>query len=381
MGVSVEGLEELLASGKINADTDVTEIAELLAGGGASKSAKDAGATDETVDDDDAEADKAAKAKADADAAAKAAADAAAAAAADVKPGGDKSSAPAQQVEPEGPIATESGNGTIPYAVLKGTRERLAEAQENLRRNKAESEERISTLEQQLAARTAPTRATADSVQDVADRAGITDAAGNKVDVTKIDVTSLRGEFPDAVVNIIESLQQALVAHETTISTLQKREQGRVQQEQLSEEELLQKDIDAVPQLAIWAADKDPKMFDRAVRFDNALLADPEWKGKPRVERYAEVVRLIGGETPKPAASTTTTAKPTQTPAQVRTVSAELQRAAARAAPTSLSDLPAGSPAAQSETEAIEGMDALAIAAKMQDMTPAQQEAFLARFA
>jgi hypothetical protein len=53
--------------------------------------------------------------------------------------------------------------------------------------------------------------------------------------------------------------------------------------------------------------------------------------------------------------------------------------AAGKATPVSHSDLPSGSPPAQSEIETLEGMGPVQIAEKMRNMTPDQADAFLSR--
>lgn len=383
--VGLDDLEALISSGKIPADADVTEIAALLAGH-APAADKAAGEGDA---DDDAGADGKGDAKAVDD---KAKADAAAAT--DDKKGGSDTSGAAQNPELEGPIVSDTGR-TIPFGVLRGTREQLRIAQDSLRRSEEERQQeagRNAQLTAEIAtlrAGTAAARATAADVQEVADQAGVVDRRGNKVDVTKIDVAALRGEFPEAVVTIIEQLQSALVAQDGTIRELRTRDAHRVHQEELSDEQKLQADIDAVPFLATIQADEKPHRWAQAIALDKSLQADPDFKDKSRQERFEEIARLMDPEYEDPAAAATgkesaaaAEKKPAATSAQVREkVQGALQRAAARAAPTSLTDLPAGSAAAQSEAESVEALDPTELAVKMQSMTPAQMDAYLARHA
>lgn len=396
MGAKAEGVDDLnvlLESGQIPEDADVTEIAALLAGQSTNTKAPPSEEEDEEVSTAatsgvDPAKDKGAEVPAD-----KAAKNDTPPESTDGKQSGDTSSDTAQDDELKGPIANKSGTGTIPFGVLQGTRERLAQAEENLRKSEEErqaAQQRADDLERQLAkARTAPTAKTTQQVQEVADQAGITDAQGRPIDVTKIDVEALRGEFPQPILDMLETFQKALIGQQTTIQQLRARDQQRVAKESLTEEEQLQADIDAVPKLALWAADKDPAMFNRAVALDNALLTEAKWQNATRLERYQEVARILGGEDepappePKPNNASTTTAKNNApAPAQVKQkVSAALQKAAARAAPISHSDLPAGAPAAQSEVESLESLDVLDIAAKMESMTPQQQADFLNKFA
>jgi hypothetical protein len=270
--------------------------------------------------------------------------------------------------------------------VLQGTRERLAQAEENLRKSEEErqaAKQRADDLERQLSeARTTPTAKTTQQVQAVADQAGITDAQGRPIDVTKIDIASLRGEFPKPIVDMLETFQKALIGQQSTIQQLRTDSSRRAAKESLTEEEQIQADIDSVPALAQWAADADPAMFNRAVALDSALLGETKWQSATRLERYQEVARILGGEQKPAPAKETPAPNSSQQPAQVtQKVSDALQRAVARSAPISHSDLPAGAPAAQSEHESLESMDVLDIASKMQNMTPEQQQAFIDRFA
>jgi hypothetical protein len=191
------------------------------------------------------------------------------------------------------------------------------------------------------------------------------------------------------VVNAIEALQQAVVAQASTISELRSRDAVRTTQETLTQEEQLQVDIDAVPFIAKLQADESPHLWNAAVALDKSLSSDPAWQGKTRVEVFREIARQMGApddEIQAPdatAAASQAPVKPTKqapTPAQAQQkVQGALQRAAARAAPTSLTDLPAGSPAAQSEADNLAGMDVTELAVKFAAMTPSQQDAYLAK--
>lgn len=384
MGAEIEGLDDLsslLESGKLPENATVEEIEALLAGDAGRST--DAGA-DKTATGTDADGTAPAKDKGDEVPDDKTGTPPPESK--DENQGGEPSSAAPEQ-EPKGPIANKSGTGTIPYGVLEGTRERLRLAEENLRRSQEEREaakQRADDLERQLAqARTTPSAKTTQQVQDIADQAGITDAQGRPIDVTKIDIASLRGEFPAPIVDMLETFQKALIGQQTTIQQLRQRDQQRVAKESLTEEEQIQADIDAVPKLAEWAAAPDPTMFNRAVALDNALLGEARWANATRLERYQEIARILGGEPAAPPANGSPTPKQqSQQPAQVKQkVSDALSQAAARAAPISHSDLPAGAPAAQSEHESLESMDVLEIAAKMENMTPEQQQAYIDRFA
>lgn len=381
MGVDASGLDDLeglIAAGKLSADASVEEIAAYLQG--------QSPAPAPSKDDDDAGEDKGGNGAVQADGKAAKSADDKSADATDDKKGGDTSSDTAQHDDSEGPIISPSGKA-IPFGVLKGTREQLARAQENLKASaqaRQQDQETIIQLREQLAAASKATPSQAQEVQQIADRAGVTDASGRPVDVTKIDVSALRGEFPDAVVDVIEALQNTVVHHERTIRDLNSRDATRTKSERLTAEEQLQADIDAVPFIAQLQADEKDLRWDAAVAMDGRLAEDPEWSGKSRVERFQHIAKLLLGgaseEPPAESAPAPVPGKQAATPAQVKqTVDGALKRAAARAAPTSLTDLPAGSPAAQSDQQALETMDTLDLAAKFATMSQSQIDAYLAK--
>lgn len=75
--------------------------------------------------------------------------------------------------------------------------------------------------------------------------------------------------------------------------------------------------IDSVPELQAWQYDKASQdKFQRAVQYDTALNADPDWKGRTPAERFTEAVRrtnaAVGGT---PSASPAAPAAPRTDPA------------------------------------------------------------------
>lgn len=68
----------------------------------------------------------------------------------------------------------------------------------------------------------------------------------------------------------------------------------------------IQEQIDSVPDLLAWQHDPAAQdKFARAVEYDDALKHDPDWKGKPVAERFAEAAertkRAFGAVRPTPA--------------------------------------------------------------------------------
>jgi hypothetical protein len=105
----------------------------------------------------------------------------------------------------------------------------------------------------------------------------------------------------------------------------------------------VQEVIDQVPDLLAWQHDEASQdKFARAVEYDNALRADPDWKGKPVTERFAEAARRVRAATaaqgPAPAPSPT----PAPAPAGTRTDPAAAIADAPTDGPKGLSDLRGG---------------------------------------
>ncbi len=95
--------------------------------------------------------------------------------------------------------------------------------------------------------------------------------------------------------------------------------------------------IDQVPQLLAWQYDPNSQdKFARAIEFDKALEIDPDWRGKPAAERFAEAARRAD-----PASAIT----PSAAPAAPRQDPAAVIDAAPTGTPKGLSDLRGGGPA------------------------------------
>lgn len=271
------------------------------------------------------------------------------------------------------------------YGALKGTRKAVAEAKQRA----AELEAANAALLRQVQDLTTKASlkepgVTAD-VQQAVDDAGMVDRSGNPIDVTKVNLKQLREDYDGPLVDIIETLVTATQHQAKEIKDLRATNQQREAKDEAAVKSSVQDVIDSIPTLAQWQAEADTNpMFDRAVALDNQLRQEAEWQNKSMHERFAEVVRLMGGEpTPKGAKTTTTTA-PAPKPAEStkdgeQKVTDALKSAAAKSAPISMSDLPTGSPPAQSEQEALEGLSTVQLAEKMERMNGAQLDEFLRR--
>lgn len=286
-----------------------------------------------------------------------------------------QATAAAATPEPEGPIAT-GGGATIPYAVLKNTRadrdrwqQQAQEAAAALEKLQREHSAQIADLQAKVTNQQgAPSAAQVAKVQDLANKAGFTDENGNPVDVTTIDITQYRGAFPDELVNLIGALQHEVVG-------LRNDNASRIRVEQTQAKDQEQLDIDSVPQVAAWQAAQDGGVMWNAVTATYGALRQQEaWKTKTRPEVLTEVARLLGGASQASTPTNTTTVTPGTKAA------AAIEAARSTHVPLSHSDLPTGSPAAQSEVQALDQLSPTQLAARLETMSPAQQEAFLAKF-
>lgn len=324
---------------------------------------------DAPKDDDEAtriaaEAEAAAKtAEAEAATAAAKAAEAEAAAAA-AKPNADvKTDPPA--AEPVG-VATKDGRHVIPFAVLQAEREKATTTAKELEAVRT----RLAELEAAAKAGTPGVKPEpAAPAQPKAD------------DLSADDLAALKEDFPTVYKALMATRAQA-AALEAQLKPVQE----TVQQEQATraqtEAEQVQAAIDATPKLALIKS-SNPELFELAKQFDSALKGQADWQGKSLAERFAKVVDLVEqtkGEivipgavkTPPPAAKTQEQLKE-----EAKAAAAAAATASKTTVPTSLSDFPAGQPAANSEMEAVTNMTHAQLAAKFASMTPEQQDAYL----
>lgn len=276
--------------------------------------------------------------------------------------------------EPETTTATDDKSFVAHpiYGALKGTRKLLAQQKEETaarERDNQQLRDQLASLQEQAAK---GTPAGARAVQNAADEAGMVDDHGDPIDVKFVDTAKMRGEFDDSLVDAIETLQGTVKSLTGTVQALNNRERKRTDTDRQVAKATIQDDIDLVPKLAEWQADDDQAMYEAAIAVNDVLLQSPAWKDRPRVERFNEVVkRLSGGSANQPAPQPTVNAD--------RAVANAKRTAAGKATPVSHSDLPSGSPPAQSEIETLEGMGPVQIAEKMRNMTPDQADAFLSR--
>jgi hypothetical protein len=360
-----DDIASLIESGRFNDETDVTDLVAAL--NGTSPSVPKSGGEEAPKDGEVAPPDEGKLA--DTDPAATSA---------------DPPATPAAASEPDGDDGDSTSFRTHPlYGVLKGTRHTLAKTKEQAKTREQELLQERDVLRRQndeLLAKVNTSQASQHQVQQAADDAGLVDQDGNPIDVGTIDIEKLREDYDGPLVEAIASLQQLVGQQTKVISDMRKREttRDRTDEERIADE--VQQDIDSIPALAALQAKglaaetpEDRAKWRAALVTDEEVSKDPAWKNRSRQDRFQEVARILGLGTQVPEP------KPGSSPNADLAVRKAVQQAAGKAVPTSLSDMPSGTPAGQSEQETLEGLSTDQIAAKMANMTSAQQDALLLR--
>lgn len=266
---------------------------------------------------------------------------------------------PAQEQEEEGVIATPSGKGTIPYAVLKGEREKRQAAEAAV----AELNAKVQQIEQQMAKGT-----------DKGDAA----AAKELEALSAEELEAIRTDFP-VFGNVIDKLLTKIGTLTDEITTIKQGEQAREATARTETAKTVQELIDGDPVL-LHLQTTDPDLFAKAVEIDRALMGNPRYSDM--ATRFAKVSEVMestfgpfeGVKHPAPPPSTIEVDK------DVARGSVEKQVAASKASPKSLSDIPAGDPPASSELDNLENLSAVELSDRMMKMSPDQRTAFLNRF-
>jgi hypothetical protein len=265
---------------------------------------------------------------------------------------------PEVQREPEG-IATKDGKHVIPYSVLQSERTRAAQAERDLQ----EARTQLAALQ---AAATDPKPTAKDGGADTPE---VSKEDEDRLALLEEDFPTVAAELK-ATRELVKSLAAKLKPLETST-------EEAAQQRAAETAMTVQEAIDSVPKLAhIQAA--SPEAFELAKQFDNTLRERADWAGKPMNERFAKVIELVEssiGEIKVPGHSPSAESKD---PAALKAAAAAKVATAPKAVPTSLSQFPAGDPAAADEVAAVEQMSTAQLASKMARMTPAQLDAYFA---
>lgn len=266
--------------------------------------------------------------------------------------------------EPEG-VATKDGKRVIPYAVLKSERERASRAEqvaEEMKTRVAELESLVKTASE--GAKTGESART-ENPTSVAN------------DLSPEDLEALKEDFPTVYKAVMASMAAAKALEAKLQPVEETVREARADQER-NAAETVQDAIDSIPKLAhIQATDKDA--FELAKQFDATLRSQTKWANASLSERFEKVTEMVEaalGEITVPGQAKTTQLSADDLKRAAAAKAAAATKANKTAVPTSLSEFPAGNPAAQDEREAAENMTQMQLAEHLSKMTPDQMDAY-----
>lgn len=264
-------------------------------------------------------------------------------------------------------IATKDGKHVIPYSVLKSERDRATRAEQIAR----ETQERLAALEEQVKA--------ANQGAKTGESARTESEVPEASDLSSEDLEALKEDFPTVYKAVMASMAAAK-ALESKLAPVEESVRNAEAERAATATETVQEAIDAVPKLAHIQA-TDPEAFALAQQFDATLRKLPQWQNKSLSERFAKVTSMVEdamGEIDVPGAKPASQNKPSAEDLRKAALekAANSAKSSRTAVPVSLSEIPAGEPAAIDEREAAENMTPQQLAELFSKMTPEQQDAY-----
>lgn len=275
--------------------------------------------------------------------------------------------APAARADEGSFVESRDGKGKIPFAVLKHERQERAD----LARQLAEA----NTLIVQLRARPEPGEAASSGIEREQQEQAATDAAAGTLTAEQIE--QIKANFPESLSEVIvrlnETAKLGLEAHGKIVDMEREAEQLETEErhtQAASVQDIIDQDE------VLTKIQQDPQQWEEAVRIDTTLKSMRRWQGKPEVERFAEVKRMLGFEVEAAA-------RPDKSPVPTaeELAAAKLQQAAGKqqqGRAFTHSDLPGGSAPAQSERESAAALSVHELGSRMEKMTSQQMERYLA---
>lgn len=272
---------------------------------------------------------------------------------------------PVEEKEHAAAVANKSGTGTIPYAVLKGARERASQVEADnalLRKQLDEMTQRVDSA--------APAEQAAKA--EVA-----TEQVDTQIAAMQAQAETLKEDFPELasllagqIEMLRETRNQLLELKDQTA----KEKQQRDSDDQAVVAETMQEAIDGNDVLATWQG-KAGAEWDAAVAVDGLLRSQPEWANKSFADRFAKVVDMVKVmhpefEVPATAPPPASNEKKLQAPATEK-----------RPPVNSLSDIPGGAAPANGKREQVEELSGSALGNRFMDMTSEQINEYLASLA
>ena len=276
--------------------------------------------------------------------------------------GQDEGTKDAGDDEQPAPIQAKDGKSTIPYEVLDGTRKENQTLKSQLEEKAAENER----LQRELEA-----SAQHASDDDGSGSEGGSEGQGSIDDRVLAKFHEMHGMTPDEFEeeygdNLKDSFLRQTKESIELNDKIEFIANEREREHAMSVQDTVQTAIDSIPALAKIQAN-DPVLWNAAVAIDQSLRETPEFADKSYQERFTEVAKRLNLEVGD--------SQPQQTTG--RKSGGDDDSGDNPGVPASLSDFPGGSPPAQSETEEVGRMSVTDLAAKFDNMSPEQQEAYL----
>jgi hypothetical protein len=254
---------------------------------------------------------------------------------------------PTDPIEEKLPVATKDGQSTIPFGVLADVRNKAKEA-----------EARVAKLEQELEAERA--RKSEPEPEP---------SASPEPEEDEPNWETMASEYPEDVIKVMQSAwRKAQNAEADAKAAREEAARFRAAEETQIRDDS-QDAIDRNESLVAWQAN-DPKAWQQAVEVDRMLAGQDEWKTKSLDERFVKVVEVVKAMNP-------TATPPAETPEQTDAKARAALEKAGPTGPTSLSDIPGGSPPPQNELEILENVSNTQLAAKLEAMDPNKLEEYL----
>jgi len=256
----------------------------------------------------------------------------------------------------EAPIKSKDGEHTIPYNVLGDTRTNLKNANTKLEsvnteltEQKAENERLQGLIEKGKAGGNVD-----DVIDDLDEGSDATTAEEEFVAKNGMSSKDFTKEYGEGLTKSLLSQAEESLKNRQQLGVLMQERDQRVEVQEISEGDSLQGDIDAVPELAAI-------QWQDAIDTDNALTMMPKYRDMSRSDRFKALAKAMDLKVPEKAANKNTS--------KDDDLDTDL--------PTSISDLPGGSPASQSDRQTMDNMDSTDVGLMFADMSQKQQDDYL----
>lgn len=294
------------------------------------------------------------------------------------KPATDKPDAKAEEPKEGTAVLAPDGKSTIPYVVLQRERQRASTADQRATTAEAAVSE-LTEMVDKLTKRIEAQEASGKPV--TAKQEGENAAAAEEISAV---IEALRDEAPD----VASAIDKIRAADNARIADLEKKLVDVTKSHEVTERAALQRinvdvqtAIDSNPALVHWR-ENNAELYEEAKVFDNMLREQPAWADRPFSDRFAQVVKFVVAAhdesvLPPAAAKAADPKGPALTAEQIK-AQALAKLAKSAPVPSTLTDIPGGRPAEQTENERAENMDVTQLGAKFMRMTPEEQQAYLA---